>query len=467
MIVGKINSTEICSGRSRLDGSFHLSEARHIRRQLQISPYVLTTIGNESEGIWHAGRWKRVYVDNSETGITLLGSSAILKSDLTHEKLVSKKYTEGIPDKLLQPGWILISCSGTIGNCAFTNRLYCGMLASQHVIRVAPKRAQKAGLIYAYLASKYGYIMLTQGTSGSVIQHIEPENVENIPLPKFPEEFQTTVNQLILAAARLREEAADELEQAEKLLKERAGLRKLTLDDYDYFGQHSADRKPSCFIRKFSEISSTTVNAFNYSERITRLRSEIQTQTKLRDVLENNGTFTTGAFPRIEVPHGNGLMLVNQSDAFDIIIKGKSISTRNVNMTKLVEYGEIVVAGVGTLGENETFCRVLFANEDLQGQLISGEFIRMKTNGKVPAGYLYAWLNSDHGFRLIRNTQAGTKLCRPIPNLFLDIPVPIIDKSDMEEIDRLVKTAHTKRHEANVKELEAIAMVEHEIESWK
>lgn len=48
-------------------------------------------------------------------------------------------------------------------------------------------------------------------------------------------------------------------------------------------------------------------------------------------------------------------MLINQSDIFDTVIKGKYISKRNVNLSNLVEYGEVLIAGVGTLGENETF----------------------------------------------------------------------------------------------------------------
>lgn len=159
-------------------------------------------------------------------------------------------------------------------------------------------------------------------------------------------------------------------------------------------------------------------------------------------------------------------MLINQKDIFDNIIKGKYISKRGVNATSLVEYGEVLIAGVGTLGENETFCRAIFANEDLKGQLISGEFIRMKTNDMVPSGYLYTWLSSDYGFRFLRNIQAGTKLCRPIPKLLLELPVPIIDKEDMLRIDSLVREAHTKRHQANQMELNAIRMVEEEIEKW-
>ncbi len=466
MRAAKVKISQMGGYRSRIDGSYHLSEAQIVKKRISASTYPLLTIGAVTDRIWHAGRWKRVYVDDPTTGITLLGSSAMLKGDLSHEKLVSKKYTEDIPDKILQAGWILISCSGTIGNCAFTNAQHAGKLASQDVIRLKPNNILGAGLVYAYLASKYGYVMLTQGTSGSVIQHIEPENVEVIPIPQFEDSFQAEVNKLIEDSSRLRDEAIVELATADELLKEKAGLRPLTPEDYDYFGQHSASRKPSSFFRKYSDISTRSINAFNYSQRLERLKCMLPASRPLRDILLGNTTFSTGSFPRIEVKKGNGVMLINQSDAFDTIIKGKWISSRNVNLGNLVNYGEVIVAGVGTLGENETFCKTLFANEDLQGQLISGEFIRMKTKSDIPSGYLYAWLNSDYGFRLIRGTQAGTKLCRPIPELFLDIPVPILAEEDMKEIDRLVKDAHTKRHQANVKELKAIAMVEAEIEKW-
>ena len=186
----------------------------------------------------------------------------------------------------------------------------------------------------------------------------------------------------------------------------------------------------------------------------------------LSEVIENGEFFSTGSFPRIEVKPDYGIMLINQSDIFDMIIQGKHISKRGVKTDNMVEYGEVMIAGVGTLGENETFCRAIFANEDLVGQLVSGEFIRMKTNGTIPSGYLYTWLNSEYGFRLIRHTQAGTKLCRPIQKMLLKQPVPIIDNESMLEIDSLVKIAHTKRHKANICELKAIKMIEEEIEKW-
>lgn len=47
-------------------------------------------------------------------------------------------------------------------------------------------------------------------------------------------------------------------------------------------------------------------------------------------------------------------MLINQSDIFDTLIKGKRISRRNVKIDNLVNYGEVLIAGVGTLGDSES-----------------------------------------------------------------------------------------------------------------
>lgn len=467
MKVSTINIKNVRSARLRTDASYHLSEGQIVQNDIVSSPYPLMQIKDVSNDIFIGNRAKRIYVSSIEHGIPFLSSSDILKGDLEHVKLASKKYTPEIDRMLLQKGWTLISRSGTIGNCAFANAKHAQKLASEHVIRLVPNNILRGGLVYAYLASKYGHSLLTLGTFGAVIQHIEPDFVGSLPIPHFPETFQEEVDDLMQEASRLREEATDELNEAEKILKEAAKLRDLTPEDYDYYGLNNSGRKVSCFVRKRKDIDTTTINAFNHSERIRNTKASITCPTvPLKEVLLGGDTFSSNSCPSIEVKPEHGVMFINQKDIFDNIVKGKWISKRNISLDKLVEYGEVIVACDGTLGENELFCRALFANEDLQGALISTHFIRMKTNEKVPSGYLYIWLNSDYGFRFIRNCQAGTKLCHPIPKMFLEIPVPVVEKETMEEIDKLVKDAYTKRYLANCNERKAISLVEQEIESW-
>lgn len=451
----------------RFDSSYHLSNGVAVKRVIASSPYPLMPIEKAADRIFIGGRARRVYVKDREHGIPFLSSSDILQADLEAVKLASKKYTPNVEDMKLQKGWTLITRSGTIGNCAFANAKHAQKLASEHVIRLVPNNILREGYIYAYLASKQGYSLLTQGTFGAVIQHIEPAYVASLPIPVAPESFQQEVDDLIQESAKLREEAADMLSMAKILLKRKANLKDLTPDDYDYYGPRTANRKVSCFSISRKNITTTTINAFNLSERIRKTKEKIQSRyVCLGDVIENGRTFSSTNSSSVEVSPNNGVMFVNQKDIFDNIIKGKWVSKRGFNPANCIQQGEVLVACDGTLGESEFFCHTLYAGEELSGKLISSHFMRMRGNGTIPMGYLFAWLDTEYGFRFIRNTQAGTKLCHPIQKLFVKIPVPLIDDDSMHEIDRLVREAHTKRYQANCNERQAISMIEQEIESW-
>ena len=460
-----INSQEVLLSK-RFDGSYHNAEVNIYSSVIERhSSFKLKDYCTE---IFTSGRNKRVYT-TKEFGYPFLSNSDVVAADpLASCKYSSKKY--GFDEKaILRKGMILTGRVGAIGQTAFVPgylEAYNAM-GSDNIIRICVKPEERNGFIYAYLASKIGNLSFWKHATGGVQPFITDAMVGELPIPDFPEAFQKEVDDLIQESARLREEATEALEDASKLLKHYASLSDLTEADYDYYGPRSYERQVSCFVKSRKDIDSTTINAFNHSERIKNTKDKITCLTRpLKDLIINGDVFSTGSFPRIEVKEDKGIMLINQSDIFDTIIRGKHISKRNVKLSNLVEYGEVLIAGVGTLGENETFCRCIYANEDLVNQLVSGEFIRMKTIEEIPSGYLYTWLSSDYGFRFIRNLQTVTKLCRPIPRLLLEIPVPIIESNKMKEIHDIVTDAYTKRYKANCLVKQAIGMIENEIEHW-
>ena len=459
-----VNSKEIAGHRFRFEGSHYLNHYAYLSLKIERSKDKCVKLEDVAT-CFNPPVFKRQFCQDTEHAVQYFQSSDVPSLEEKSKVFIYKGQAESLK-LLVHKNDILVTGFGTIGNTRLVSRHQDGVCYANNVCRIQ-STGMSAGFIYAFMSSKYGTAQLNNNASGSVVRYIEAPGIKRTLIPHFLESFQKEVDDLMQEAARLREEATDELNEAEKILKEAAKLRDLTPEDYDYYGLNNSGRKVSCFIRKRKDIGTTTINAFNHSERIRNTKASITCPTvPLKEVLLGGDTFSTGSFPRIEVKEGCGIMLINQKDIFDTIVKGKYISKRNVKTNNLVEYGEVLIAGVGTLGENETFCRAIYANEDLVGQLVSGEFIRMKINGKVPSGYLYAWLASDYGFRLLRNLQAGTKLCRPIPRLVLEISVPIVDKQVMEEIDQMVKEAYTKRYRANCNERKAISMVEREIESW-
>lgn len=373
-----INSQEVLLSK-RFDGSYHNAEVNIYSSVIERhSSFKLKDYCTE---IFTSGRNKRVYT-TKEFGYPFLSNSDVVAADpLASCKYSSKKY--GFDEKaILRKGMILTGRVGAIGQTAFVPgylEAYNAM-GSDNIIRICVKPEERNGFIYAYLASKIGNLSFWKHATGGVQPFITDAMVGELPIPDFPEAFQKEVDDLIQESARLREEATEALEDASKLLKHYASLSDLTEADYDYYGPRSYERQVSCFVKSRKDIDSTTINAFNHSERIKNTKDKITCLTRpLKDLIINGDVFSTGSFPRIEVKEDKGIMLINQSDIFDTIIRGKHISKRNVKLSNLVEYGEVLIAGVGTLGENETFCRCIYANEDLVNQLVSGEFIRMKT----------------------------------------------------------------------------------------
>ncbi|MBC5862824.1 methylation-associated defense system restriction endonuclease subunit S MAD5 [Flavobacterium turcicum] len=459
----------ISEGDIRIDSSFHLSDGRVTRKILEQSPLGNNRLGDVTDEIFYGGRAKRIYVENEIVGVPFMGSSDMLKSDFSSLKYISRKITKNIEQSYLKEGWTLVTRSGTVGKTAYVNKNFEEKTASEHIIRVVPCDNIKSGYLYSFLSSKFGYSLMTQGTFGAVIQHIEPDYLAALPIPILKEIIQQQSHNLILEASSLRFEANTMLKSAQRKLKVYTNLNDLKTDAYEYFGNQSNNRKVSAFKRNISEITPISINAFNYSKRIEKLEENVKSgkYLSLAECLNDKKFFSTSSFQRLELDSPTAIKLINQSDIFHIKKQGKMLARKFVKADKLVEYGEVIIAGVGTLGENETFCRAIFANEELEGQLISGEFLRMKTNMKVPPGYLYCWLASDYGFRFIRKTQSGTKLCRPIHKLLELIPVPIIEDKLMNEIDEIVKHAHKKLYDAYNKEMSAIKLIEKEIESWQ
>jgi restriction endonuclease S subunit len=453
----------------RIDPSFHLSDAITFREQLKSGPYEFLSINDVVEKVFLGNIFSRIFVKDAVHGVPYLAASDTVLANLDTGRYLSNSQASKLSYLKLKKGWILITCSGTLGNVTYTNSNYENRIATHDLIRIIPNdKKMLRGCLYSFLASKYGYNQMTQSRFGGVVKHINADHISNMIIPHFPESFQKKVDDLIQESARLREEATDALEEAQKLLKQEANLRDLTPGDYDYYGPRNDKRNVSCFVRNIKEIGSLTFHAFNHSERIRKTINLLTDCNKISlfDALDESKFQSPSGVEVIELEKGHGIMLINQTDIFNNVVEGKWIAKKTKYQKNLLQYGEVLIAKIGTLGEGETFCRVIFVGEELKGQLISSAFYRFRGTRTIPSGYLYAWLSSDYGFRFIRSTQYGTKQCYPNTTLLYRMPLPIISQEKIIEIDLIVKKAHSLRYEANIKERKAISLVESEIEKW-
>ena len=449
MKTGAINYSIKAQAGLRFDASFHLSEGLVVKRQIASSPYEMLTIKDVSSDIFYGNRAKRVYVSKREHGIPFLSSSDILQADLENVKLASKKYTPCIEQMTLKKGWTLISRSGTIGNCAFANAKHAQKLASEDVIRLVPNNILRGGLVYAYLASNHGHSLLTQGTFGAVIQHIEPNFIASLPIPKFPDEFQKEVDDLIQESAQLREEAAEALKKAHDFIEEK----------FDVASEKKSSRVSiqsiiSSHNKRFEAFYHTSSNRSVYDY----ITSNFEYKT-LGELTSN--IFRPGIFKREYV--ANGVTFLGGADILMAIPDSdKKLSFRQVEkMPELkVKKNWILVTCGGTIGNT------VLIDAQLEKCVISQHVMRVVPKDDILKGYLFAVLSSKIGKDLITMFTTGSVIPQIEAHHLELVPVPLLDKSLMEQIDGLVSSYVTKIEESKQKEIAAINMVEAEIEKW-
>lgn len=206
----------------RIDASFHVPIVDAIVNHMKQHAAEVTTVGDKriSKDIILPGRFKRVYVEEGY-GRVFIGGKQILELDPTNKKYLSLvHHGDRISKQLeLHENMTLITCSGTIGRVTLVGKHWENWTANQHIIRVVPASKDIAGYLSIFLASEYGYPLITHYTYGSVVDEIDDTHVSSIPFPLLKNsEIQRHINALALEASEKRYEAYKLEQQALRII---------------------------------------------------------------------------------------------------------------------------------------------------------------------------------------------------------------------------------------------------------
>ena len=435
----------------RFDPSFHLSDAITLREKVENVPFEKVSIADATENVFLGNIFSRIFVKDAEHGIPYLAASDTVLANLDTGRYLSKKQASILSYLMLKKDWIVVTCSGTIGNVTYTNSSFENHIATHDLIRIVPNDEKNLrGYLYAFLASKYGYNQLTQSQFGGVVKHINAEHVRNTKVPCFAEFFQEEVNDLVQEAARLRENASDALEYA-----------------IGYFDTlFLMPFKESCLGKVSSKEILTSINkrfeaSFHISEGkdIDKYIKEHYEWKSLGEVCSNISR--PDIFKRYYVK--KGVTFLGGADIFlatpDSEKRLSPKKTANIGALMIKE-GTILLPRSGTIGN------VAWAHAGHAQKLASEHVIRITPNDILRAGYVYAFLASKYGKKLIQRYIFGSVIQHVEPPHLKLIPVPIIDKKVMDDIHDKVMVYSSAMGKAIEYERKAITMVEQEIEKW-
>lgn len=204
--VAKIKASQLIG---RLEGSFHNPVAIAAESQLGELSVEVTTVGDSrvTKEIRPITKFrKRTYVEKG--GIPLLSSKQIFQIDPVDVKRLAKgAHTKDLPEIQLEENMIAVTRSGTIGRVQIIPAYMAEWTASEDATRILASNNMNPGYLYAWLASDYGYCLITRQSYGSVIVHIDLEMLASVPIPLPETSIRDEIGNLVLKANQLRDEA--------------------------------------------------------------------------------------------------------------------------------------------------------------------------------------------------------------------------------------------------------------------
>jgi type I restriction enzyme S subunit len=387
-----------------------------------------------------------------------LGSTDILDADLSYVSLLSKKQVEGNPDLVLDDGWTLITCSGTIGRMAYARSDMKGMAGSQHFMRVIPDTEKIAsGYLYAYLSSRFGVPIVVSGTYGAIIQHIEPQHIAELPVPRLGS-VEARAHELVQGAAELRGEATCLLKMAGGMLNEQFGFPEMLALSHRIF---------SCSVASSSLVLKRLEATFH--DAVAQESDRILASIPRKDALSTLGISIseTGRLKQIFVDKEYGAPFLTSGEIFrqryepDRFLSNRLLPDESEWAT---QEGDLLLARSGQVGG--IIGRGVWADRRFAGGCVSVDVLRLGAqNSRILPGYLYAYLFlTDVGYRQLIRTAAGSSIPHLSAPDVLRLLIPRCDDAIEKQVNDLVWNAGHKRAEAQEKEDEARTLVERAIE---
>jgi len=450
-------------GEKRLDAGFYAQDvitARILIDKISSSGISIERVEDLAKDIFHRTRFKRKYVSKKE------GLPFLTPTDVFMFPLRPRKFVKDPPDGLrVSKDWILITCSGTVGRTIICNSEIAKCILSHDIIRVIPKTKEHLGFLYAYLNTWIGQAFLTKDQYGATVKHIEPHHVANIPIPRIPD-LEEEINQKILQAHKLREEAQELLLKAEEMIYSELGLQKIDEDYVEYFGGEIG-RLVKAFEVKASELD-YRLDASYHVPILRKIKKYLSSSkyrlTKLGEVIDR--IFIPTRFKRTYVKNPDDGVPFLQGTHIPMIkpmdVKYIWKEMKNIEKILLKKYW-VLMTRSGTVG------RIGFVSDFLDGWAASEHILRIVLKNGINPGYIVAFLSSPYGEYQIKGRVYGAvvdEIAEQDTSLIEDIDIILPGGDEQDKIGSLIIEAYNKKDKANQIELEAIKLLERKLEGF-
>ena len=447
----------------RLDCGPYLSgamEARVLLERLPCTELRGLTHGYDG-GLFNGPQFVRNYVFDSDHGVPFLSSSTMLHADFNHIDLLKRSDATSarLAHLRIEEGTTLVSCSGTIGRMVYARPEMGGLWSSQHAIKIVPDPARvRPGYLYAFLSGRFGQPLLTGGTYGAIVQHVEPQHVARIPVPLAPDNIQEEAHRMVTEAAAMRTQASAELRAIIRETEEAAGLAPI-----DRWSSGSSVESPDTSLVRASALGGRMDGLFHssYHRAVLEPLQELPAtrRTTVGELAER--VFWPAMFKRIRVEDpqfglpffGTSALMRSDPDASYLLAR-RTPGFGNL----IVNETTVLVPASGQL--NGIIGHAVLPYGDVVGSTVTHDAMRLFSPDEAVAGYLFACLSSEYGRRQLKVRAFGSSIPHLNEPAVAGVVLPRLDDVRIEQLGRRAFAVRTARHDAIGREREARALVE-------
>lgn len=457
--------TEVIDAGKRLDASLYELDSRRARARVENGRWALAPLCDEERGLvksaYYPMRFKRIYCER-ENGVPFYLPSQVLDLDPRPEKFISPMTDCDFQQLRLRRGDLLLTRSGTIGNCTLVTKTLENAVFSDDVIRVTPANEGDLGYLYAYFHSPTGRTILQTNRYGSVIQHIEPEHLAHLPVPLPPKNLRHKIGKLILESFALRDESNQQMHAASSALIEALALPPL----FEMQGRRiDQNVEFPCFNIKLNQLEERLDASYHNPAAkaiVDHLKKHSAELTAVKDKRFSSGVVLPGRFKRIYVDEAHGIKFIGGKEIHQLNPVTNKFLSKTAHQKQLagplgIKKYSILTPARGSLGTVALTCPHFcdWAISDNVMQILSNE---------QTCGYLYLFLDSEYGSALIRRYTYGGVVDAIEPFHIQEVPVPVLkDAALQRELNRMALQANDQRYRAYLLEMEALALLEREV----
>ena len=175
--------SEMFGGDRRLDAEAYLSDGYVVRSEIRLSRLQAHPLGLLAKA-WRPfpSRMKATRVDPKH-GVPFVTATQVFDIWPTSRKWIAPSKTPNLADRYVTPGWILVTCSGAVGNVIMAYSAHADIVVSDDLLRLDVSDPSLRGYVYTFLRTRFGRGMMKSGQYGSVIKHLDISHLLEMPIP--------------------------------------------------------------------------------------------------------------------------------------------------------------------------------------------------------------------------------------------------------------------------------------------